>query len=83
MLQNIHNNLNHSYTPYLCHQDLAPPSRLICSKESQKVSDQGAIRSQQGTKPLYSAPNPSWFSVFSRQSREFLYTRPGMKMLFM
>ena len=46
------NNVNGHSTTYLCHQDVAPPSRLICSNESQKVSDQGAIRSQQGTKPL-------------------------------
>ena len=37
------------------HQDLVPAARRICSYESQKVRDQGAIRSQHGRKPLYRA----------------------------
>jgi len=32
--------------------DFAPQTRRICSNESQNVKDQGAMRSQQGTKPL-------------------------------
>lgn len=34
------------------YQDLAPENFRICSNESQKLSDQGAIRIQQGIKPL-------------------------------
>ena len=37
------------------HQAVAPAATLICSNESQKVRDQGAILSQQGRNPLYRA----------------------------
>ena len=58
------------------YHDLAPKNRRILSKESQNVRDHGAMRNQQGTKPLYSAKNPSWFIVFIKQSIEFLYKMP-------
>ena len=58
------------------YQDLAPENFLIFSKDSQNVSDHGAIRSQHGMKPLYRAKNPSCFIVLVRQSSELLYKIP-------
>lgn len=53
-----------------------PQAFRICSQVIQKVRDQGPMRSQQGTKPLYSAQNPSLRTVFKKQSAEFRYKRP-------
>merc|ERR1712180_196590 len=58
------------------HHEAAPEYFRICSKESQNVSDHGAIRSQHGRKPLYRPKKPSFLSVFFKQSSEPLYKSP-------
>ncbi len=44
------------FLEFLClhifYHELAPQYLLMCSKDTQKVRDQGAILTQQGTNPL-------------------------------
>ena len=71
---NIETSFNSPICIFTVHnpQERAPEYFRIFSREIQKVRDQGAIRNQQGRKPLYSPKKPSFFKVTRKHSAEFL-----------